>query len=536
MQAAISSDRNVAFVGVSRLLVPSFSDCLFVAMLLWVFAAGSGWSVLLADGDTGWHIRTGDYILTTGSVPSQDLFSFSKPGAPWYAWEWLADVVFAVFHRAAGLKGVSVLAGVVLSLSATLLFRHMMWSGANILLALGATLLAAGASTVHYLARPHIFTFACLTVSLWILDRDRQKPGAAVWCLVPLTALWVNLHGGFLAWLACLALVTTGCALKTALEPRGSPARFAHVRRYSLLLGACSLATLVNPYGYRLHQHMVNYLSSGWIREVVEEFQSPRFRSESMLQFEILLIAGIAMIPLLLRKGHWPETLLLLFWAHSALVSARHVPIYAIVAAPICVREASLLWRNWSTRCERRSLAGVFRDCFGDLSHSPQRTSIWLGTAVVLLAAAPWEGPHDFPANKFPLAALNHDAGVIAPVGRSAPRILTSDQWADYLIYRFYPRARVFVDGRSDFYGPEVGRQYLDLMNGGHNWEDIVKRYRFELALIPFEWPLAQLMMRHPDWQVRYLDHQAVLLERLGATGLNQKPDSTERIHRGIRQ
>jgi len=125
---------------------------------------------------------------------------------------------------------VSVLAGVLLSLSATLLFRHMMWSGANILLALGATLLAAGASTVHYLARPHIFTFVGLTVSLWILDRDRQKPDAAVWWLVPLTALWVNLHGGFLAWLACLALVTAGCALKAALEPKGSPARFAPLR------------------------------------------------------------------------------------------------------------------------------------------------------------------------------------------------------------------------------------------------------------------------------------------------------------------
>jgi len=94
----------------------------------------------------------------------------------------------------------------------------------------------------------------------------------------------------------------------------------------------------------------------------------------------------------------------------------------------------------------------------------------------------------------------------------------------------------VFVDGRSDFYGPEVGRQYLDLMNGSHNWEDIVKRYRFELALIPAEWPLAQLMMRHPDWQVRYLDRQAVLLEHRGENGLNQIPDSTERIHRGFRQ
>ena len=48
---------------VPLLLIPSLSDCLFLTILLWVFAAGSGWSVLLADGDTGWHIRAGEYIL-----------------------------------------------------------------------------------------------------------------------------------------------------------------------------------------------------------------------------------------------------------------------------------------------------------------------------------------------------------------------------------------------------------------------------------------------------------------------------------------
>jgi len=133
-------------------LLPSLSDCLFLAILLWVFAAGSGWSVLLADGDTGWHIRTGEYILDTHSVPSHDLFSFSKAGQPWFAWEWLSDVIFAVLHRAWGLKGVVVFSGLVLSLSATLLFRYMIWRGANLLAALAATLLATGASTVHYLA------------------------------------------------------------------------------------------------------------------------------------------------------------------------------------------------------------------------------------------------------------------------------------------------------------------------------------------------------------------------------------------------
>src|SRR5437588_12205325 len=79
-----------------QFLVPSFSDCFFLAILVWLFVAGvSGWKALLMDGDTGWHIRTGEYILNHGTVPRQDLFSYSKPDAQWFAWEWLSDVVFA---------------------------------------------------------------------------------------------------------------------------------------------------------------------------------------------------------------------------------------------------------------------------------------------------------------------------------------------------------------------------------------------------------------------------------------------------------
>jgi len=516
---------------VPRWLIPSLSDCLFLAILVWVFALGSGWSVLLADGDTGWHIRTGEYILDTRSVPAHDLFSFSKSGQPWLAWEWGSDVIFGALHRAWGLKGVVVLSGVVLALSATLLFRSMLWRGANLLAALAATLLAAGASTVHYLARPHIFTFLGLTAAMWMLERDRRRPSRAVWWLVPMTALWTNLHGGFLAWLACVGLVSAGCAWGAAVAPSGTPFGFSPLRRYALLAGACAAATLVNPYGWRLHQHVISYLRSDWIRQAVEEFQSPRFRSESMLQFEILLFAGLAMVPVFFRQCRFADVLLVLFWAHFALVSARHVPLYAMIAAPLVAAEASRLWSAWSAGFHCKSVGGLLRDCLRDFSTGVQRSSIWVPVALVGLAAWPWDGPADFPGNKFPVTALERNASLMTAPRGAPRRILTSDQWGDYLIYRLYPRQRVFVDGRSDFYGPVIGRDYLVLLNGAPGWDRVVEQYRFDLALLPLDWPLAQLMMCHPAWQVRYQDRQAVVLERRQQTGLNQNPDSTERIH-----
>jgi len=91
----------------------------------------------------------------------------------------------------------------------------------------------------------------------------------------------------------------------------------------------------------------------------------------------------------------------------------------------------------------------------------------------------------------------------------------------------------VFVDGRSDFYGPAVGGEYLGLLNAVPGWERIVDQYGFDLALLPSEWPLAHLLRRDGRWRVLDHDRQAIFLERVGQAALNQKPDSTERIHRG---
>src|SRR5215467_7977473 len=86
----------------ARWLIPSLSDLFFLAILGWLFASGSsGWQSLLADGDAGWHIRTGQFILDHHSVPRVDLYSFSKPGASWYAWEWGSDVFYGLVHRLA---------------------------------------------------------------------------------------------------------------------------------------------------------------------------------------------------------------------------------------------------------------------------------------------------------------------------------------------------------------------------------------------------------------------------------------------------
>ena|SRR6516164_7847001 len=70
--------------------LPAFPEIFLAILLLTLFGRPSAWQSLLGDGDTGWHIRTGEFILRSHTVPVHDLFSFSRPDQPWFAWEWLA--------------------------------------------------------------------------------------------------------------------------------------------------------------------------------------------------------------------------------------------------------------------------------------------------------------------------------------------------------------------------------------------------------------------------------------------------------------
>jgi hypothetical protein len=502
-----------------RCLRPSLGDLLAISLVVWLFSSGQGWMALLADGDSGWHIRTGEWILKTRSVPTHDLFSFSRSGAPWFAWEWLSDVVFAFLHRYGGLAGLAALAGCVITLAFLVVFRHMLWRGANALVALGAVLVCAGASSIHFLARPHVFTLLLLAVSLWIVEGDRRQRRAAVWLLVPLSAVWVNLHSGFFALPACLAVLAAGMAVEAWLNRAHCREKWLACRRYAGLAAACSAASLVNPYGIGLHRHVSSYLSSDWIRNVVDEFQAPRFRSENLLHFEVLLLVALLVAGYLITQLRIADALLVVFWAHLALGSVRHVPVFAVVSAPLVATELSRLWERRAQWWSPQSVGRILWALGDDLIGSFRRLSVWsvVLTGAVLILTPANRRPSDFPGSMFPISLIRaeHDRLVRA-------RVFTSDQWGDYLIYSGWPQQRVFIDGRSDFYGPLIGGEYLQLMHGQSGWEGIFNKYAFDMALIPRRWPLVTLLDRDPAWRRIREDRLGVLYERRASfiTGL----------------
>ena len=236
--------------------------------------------------------------MANWTFPRVDLFSFSMEGKTWFAWEWFSDVLLALAYKAAELKGIVLLAGVVIAATAAALLRYMLWLGANVLLAVPLLMIAASASMVHWLARPHMFTWGLLLATIWLLEADRRKNSRRVYWLVPLAIVWTNTHGGFLALLLAVGIYAAGTGLEqlwAAYDHRSEGFSWhlpAAAKRYGVLLLVCAAGTFVNPYGYELHAHIAAYLGSDFILNNVQEFQSPDFRGESMMVYEGFLLLG----------------------------------------------------------------------------------------------------------------------------------------------------------------------------------------------------------------------------------------------------
>src|SRR5450432_4730937 len=128
--------------------LPSLADFAFLMPIAFLFGCMDGAKTLLGDCDTGWHIRTGEWILAHGWVPSRDIFSFSKPGGPWFAWEWLSDVLFAKLNAAGGLQAVVLFSILLLSVTFALLFL-VVKRKANAIVSISITMLAAAASSIQ---------------------------------------------------------------------------------------------------------------------------------------------------------------------------------------------------------------------------------------------------------------------------------------------------------------------------------------------------------------------------------------------------
>jgi hypothetical protein len=519
--------------------LPSLTDVAFILPLIFQFNQLGGAPTLLADGDTGWHLRTGEWILAHGQVPQQDLFSYTHAGKPWFAWEWLWDVSFGFLNQHFGLAAVVAASMLLLCFTSAMLYRLILRKCDNPLIAIALTGLGTAGASIHWLARPHLFTFFFIVLFLGILDRAcvsalaaQQDPARIperdaanrrlFWLLPALMVLWTNIHGGFVAGLIVIGAYAGGGLLGAVFESDADGRRAAFLRAKPFLLSGalCGLATLINPYFTGLHSHIVTYLLDPYLYEHIKEFMAFNFAHPASKYLEPLILLALAAACWNLYRRRFEYVVLLAGWLHLALHVRRNMALFAMICAPF-VAEALQYWLREleSSRAAEwlKSIARRLTETGQNIAETDRLPRLHLASAAgiilttaVLFAPQP---PETFLASQDPKEFPVKAASQLSKDGDD--HIFTSDVWGGYLIYRLYPKAKVFIDGRSDFYGKDFEVKYLDILMAKYNWDETLNRYDARTVLVPADAPLAAALKGNRRWRVDYDDQVAIIFRRV---------------------
>ncbi len=452
---------------------------------------------ILGDPDTYWHIVLGNWIIAHRAVPHEDLWSYTKADAPFVPMEWLAEVIIAGFYNLlgwGGLAGMAALAAAAaLALQLRLLLRHLLPVHALMVGALSWMMIVG-----HILARPHIFSLPIMVAwsAALLAARDGERPPSP-W-LLPLMALWANLHASYLLGLGLSGLF----ALEAVLAAPDWPGRVRAARGWGLFCVLAFLAALLTPYGVWSLLQPLKLLRMHFALAILSEWQSPNFENYQPLELWILLFAAVAFT--LSWRLPAMRLLMVLFLLHMALAHRRNVEVLGLVG-PFLLAPA--LFPKLENRPGEGRLLSFLDRSMAELGKPASAFGTLLASVLfilVTLAGLPPRRLRHGEGDITPAAAL-----AVAAVHGVKGRVLNDYSFGGYLIFR---GIKTFIDGRADFYGDPFIRRYYDAVNlVDDSLPKLLEKYHITWILLQPREPAVRLIPLLPGWRQIYADKIAVL-------------------------
>jgi len=491
------------------------------------------------DLDIWLHLKTGEFIAQNKIIPSTDIFSFTMQGKPWLDHSWLFQLVSYMVYSRWQLDALIFLQCLLIILSFLVLFLMGYGMIKSYLEAAIFVIITAFASITRFNIRPDIFSLFFFTLYLYLLRLHINK--RVIWFLVPVQVLWVNFHGYFFLGplLIFFFIIAEFMRRKLKFLPRlwkeEFPLNEASYRRLKKLLFFVVLACFLNPRGlqgafYPFYVFKEVLLGKAQIfLKYIQELQPTLGLGRSLGDYYyILIIFCFSLMAINFRRLKIIEIILVLFFFLFSL-SLRNIVFFLFIAYMIIVSYTAKALKKIYTRIQ---LQDPFRQRLFLLSRS---------TAAVILIL--WLGPeidkklgqsyYDFESKEFKsyLVGIDTRSYPKRAVDFVSENNIPSNMFNDfnsgaYLIGRTYPGRKVFIDGRTEFYGPEFFGEYMKLLKGDiSTFQRITDRYRINAMLFSVALTSAPdiigYLYKSPLWKLVFFDESAVIF--LKDAPLNQE-------------
>jgi hypothetical protein len=440
---------------------------------------------LLIDPDTMWQITVGQWILDHHAVPQTDVYSFTMRGQPWISTQWLAQVLYAKTYAVAGWSGPVVLAAAAIAATFALLTkflgRHLSESTTLVFVAAALAL-----SVPHLLARPHVLAMPVMVAWVGGLIAAADRRDAPSFWLLPLMALWANLHGGFVFGLVLIAPVALDAVVSADVTLRKSL-----VLRWTAFGVAALIASWCTPYGWNALLASEKILGLGDALPLIMEWRPANFGSLGALELCLLLGIGLA----LFRGVKLPplRIVLLLGLLHMALSQERSAEMLALLAPLVLAAPLA------------KQIGGV--EVSGQNAAMPPRGMLFAGIAMALVAGTVvYASVHRFEPHTrgSPVAAVTELKKL------NFTRVFNDYDFGGYLIAN---GVAPFIDGRTELYGEKffVDHNAASGLMEPENLFRLLDQYRIEATLLRTQSAATKLLDHIDGWQKVYADDIATI-------------------------
>jgi len=503
----IAITRHALAAGTSfpALLTVLLLACWFVPTCLRLKEVGSEppgrSSTAIFEGDVWWHVATGELILSTGTFPRTDPFSFTAGGNDWIAFEWLGDVFLALTNRWAGLTGLMV---VFLTTSACVLLLLWYCSFArtgNSKTGFTATIAVLPLAILPLTLRPQIFGYLLFAVTLTCLERFREGYTKTLWVLPAVFLVWVNTHGSFVVGLLTLFAYWAGGSIEIRAGGLASRPWTAAQRMHLAVVALLCVSVLpLTPYGARVAGNPVGVaLFQPGVMADIQEWQPLTFQ-QAYGKFAVILLLLFLALAIVGRPVFRPEELGLFLLA--MVETFAHVR-FVVFLAPIFVLVIAAAIDRWVP------------------PYDPSKDKHVLNAAIMaLLAIASIKA---FPSRPELNQVIEHEfpkraAWYLHDHPEIRGPLFNYDRWGGYLMTALGPEHRVFIDGRFDLYDyAGVLADYGRIVEAASDTPLLLRKYGVQACLIRRDSLLAEFLDRSSEWHRVYEDDLSVIFVRRNA-------------------
>jgi hypothetical protein len=460
-----------------------------------------------ADTDTWWHLRSGQYILETHTIPTTDPFSHTRGGQAWIDHGWLAQVFWYSLFALGGWTGLSLgLAALV-----TCAFG-LMWqvTPGNLYIRAFSLILGAITSAVIWVARPQMVSFLLAGLVLLLLEGYKRAGRRWVYAMPLITMLWANVHGGYAIAFMLMAAYVMGETFNRLTGHNDDPV--LSWRQIGTLMGvaAASFAVVaINPHGWQMWTYPFRTVGIGALRDYIQEWRSPNFHLTMTWPFVVMLMLILAAMGRAGRRSDWTDLALVGMWGGWSLFAARNIGIFGLVTTPALARYADAAWGHHLPAMAKSST-----------NHRLALVRLnWLLLGLLILAALVKISTALAPSAIAQVEERTLPYGAVRFIQTEDPPgpMFNSYNWGGYLIFKLWPQYPVYIDGRTDLYDDAFIRRYLNMMVAGNGWEQNLDDDGINLVLIESESTLAKFLRQDPAWEEVYQDEMAaVFIRKMG--------------------